>query len=438
MRFAGRLEPGQTDDVSEVFLVASIVGLALTVNAYRPLRVFPFTTSMFFASWLTMELAPQLLAIHVVTVPILAATGALAEPSGWIGLALAAGTAAGLWGLVLQGMQTGDVVEHALREGLGEDYLEHIAPTRRVDHDLRVPWRQLILPFHMTHPDVERIRNVPYGPHGRRNRLDVYRHRERPQGAPVLLFIHGGGWSISNKDQQGKPIMLHFASRGWVCFAPNYRLSPKATWPDHIVDVKRAIAWIREHGHEYGADPSFIVVTGGSAGGHLAALAGTSGNDPRFQPGFEEADTRVQGAIPHYGVYDFLNSANIRAARARTGFLARRVMRSRPAAAREDWEAASPHWQVDRADPPFFVIHGAHDSLVPVQEARNFVHKLREVGRVPVVYVELPGAQHAFDVFPSIRTAHVIRGAERFADWAYARRLEQRAEPITLEEAANP
>src|SRR2546429_3426223 len=135
--------------------------------------------------------------------------------------------------------------------------------------------------------------------------LDVSRHRDRPTGCPTLIQIHGGGWTIGNKDQQGKPIMLHFASRGWVCFAVNYRLAPRSTWPAQIVDVKRAIAWVKEHAEEYGADPNFIVVTGGSAGGHLSALAALTPNDPAWQPGFEDADTSVQAAVPYYGVYDF-------------------------------------------------------------------------------------------------------------------------------------
>ncbi len=65
--------------------------------------------------------------------------------------------------------------------------------------------------------------------------------------------------------------MMHeLALRGWVCVAINYRLSPRATWPDHVVDCKRALAWVREHIAEYGGDPAFIAVSGGSAGGHLA------------------------------------------------------------------------------------------------------------------------------------------------------------------------
>ncbi|MBL7660064.1 alpha/beta hydrolase, partial [Escherichia coli] len=92
---------------------------------------------------------------------------------------------------------------------------------------------------------------------------------------------------------------------GWICVAINYRHSPRNTWPDHILDVKRALAWVKAHISEYGGDPDFIAITGGSAGGHLSSLAALTPNDPRFQPGFEEADTRVQAAVPFYGVYDF-------------------------------------------------------------------------------------------------------------------------------------
>ena len=99
--------------------------------------------------------------------------------------------------------------------------------------------------------------------------------------------------------------MSHLAELGWICVAINYRHSPRNTWPDHIVDVKRALAWVKAHITDYGGDPNFIAITGGSAGGHLSSLAALTPNDPQFQPGFEDADTRVQAAVTFYGVYDF-------------------------------------------------------------------------------------------------------------------------------------
>ena len=124
----------------------------------------------------------------------------------------------------------------------------------------------------------------------------------------MLLQVPGGAWMTGNKRGQAHPLMSHLAELGWVCVAINYRLSPRSTWPDHIVDVKRALAWTKEHIAEYGGDPDWIAITGGSAGGHLSSLAALTANDPQFQPGFEEADTRVQAAVPFYGVYDFTRS----------------------------------------------------------------------------------------------------------------------------------
>ena len=109
---------------------------------------------------------------------------------------------------------------------------------------------------------------------------------------------------IGDKREQGLPLMFELARRGWVCVTINYRLSPKATWPDHIVDVKRAVGWVRQHISEYGGDPGFIAVTGGSAGGHLSSLLALTAGDPAFQPGFEDVDCSVDACVPMYGVYD--------------------------------------------------------------------------------------------------------------------------------------
>src|SRR5438105_7193731 len=326
-----------------------------------------------------MDLSPQSFVVQTGLTLGFSLSGGLAGTSGEVALGFSLASLVCLAYLVAVSMRTRHVAEDALRETLGDDYLTRIS-RRHPDYDLRVPWRQLVLPFWMRHPDVERIRNVPYGEVRRRNLLDVYRHRDRPTGCPTLIQIHGGGWTIGNKDQQGKPLMLHFASRGWVCFAPNYRLAPRSLWPAQIVDVKRAIAWVKEHAEEYGADPNFIVVTGGSAGGHLAALAALTATDPVWQPGFEDADTSVQAAVPYYGVYDFTRTES-RANRSLVRLLQRTVFRKKLRDARDEFAAASPVYRVNEDAPPFFVIHGAHDSLVPVTETRRFVEKLREVSR---------------------------------------------------------
>ena len=167
---------------------------------------------------------------------------------------------------------------------------------------------------------------------------------------PALVQIHGGGWVIGDKREQGIPLLTHMAAQGWVGFNVNYRLSPGATFPDHLVDCKRAVAWIREHADDYGIDPDFICVTGGSAGGHLTALVGTTVGDPRFQPGFEGADTSVAAAVPFYGIYDFTPSGAFGAdPEIYRRFLEPMVMKAFVSEEPERYEEASPLHHVHEA-----------------------------------------------------------------------------------------
>lgn len=415
--------------VTTVFLVLSIIGFLLVANALRPLPISIFAIFTFFSGWLVSELAPFHLVLHVVAVILFVAAGAVEGTAGVVALVLSVMTAFGLVYLIVQASRVGAVVEAALKQGLGEDYAEHISPEFAELEDPIVPLRSLTLPFRFRHKDVTRIRNISYGPYGHRNHLDVYRPKRKVEGAPVLFQIHGGGWVIGDKREQAIPLMLHMAARGWVCVAANYRLSPRATFPEHLIDLKKALAWIREHIAEHGGDPDFVVVTGGSAGGHLTALVGLTQNDPRLQPGFEDVDTSVAAAVPYYGVYDFVNDFDIKVNEGRAKyFLERMVVKSKRSEDPETWKLASPQALVSADDPPFFVLHGAHDTLVNVEEARRFVAKLRAASESPVVYAELPGAQHAFDIFPSLRTGHVIRAVERFLDYVYSGHLSAKVE----------
>jgi acetyl esterase/lipase len=393
--------------VSIAYLVLAALGLLAVFNAMRPLKLTPALLPAFFSAWLTAELAPQLLVATVIETVVFVLLGAVHDVRGVVALVFSLLTVLGLVRLIRTSEAAADVADRALAE-LPD------GPTPDADVEVTSRLRRFFVPMSFSHPDVERVVDVPYSDLSKRHRLDVYRHKDHPVGCPTLLQVHGGGWVIGDKREQGRPLMLHLASRGWVCFAPNYRLSPRATWPDHLVDVKRALAWVRTNGEEYGADPGFLVLTGGSAGGHLVALAALTANDPRYQPGFEDVDTNVSGCVPYYGVYDLVGETGTKAARVRRRHLLDRlVMKTQEEQVYKD---ASPVEAVRADAPPFLVIHGRNDTLVPVQEARLFVERLRAVSSSPVVYIELPGTQHAFDVFPSIRSAHVVRAVGRFVE----------------------
>ena len=411
------------------FLRRQLVTAALTANAIRPVPGFRTGVPAFFAGWLTTELAPHLLALTAADATANALSDRRRDP---VGLAVAGATSAGLAYLVALSRRVQHEAEDALVEGLGVDYVEQLdsPPT---DADLATPWRKLVNPFRMREVGLRVEKDVRYSDAGRRGLLDLYLpDQDDLAGAPVLLQVHGGGWTIGNKDQQGIPLMQHMASKGWVCVAINYRLAPRDPFPAHVIDVKKAIAWIRDHIADYGGNPDYIAITGGSAGGHLTALAALTPNDPAYQPGFEDVDTTVQAAVPHYGVYDFAGVTGLRSAELlRDAFLAPRIIQKPWPEARAEFEAASPLLRVTPDAPDFFVIHGVHDTLVPVAQARLFVEELRAVSKKTVVYAELPGTQHAFDIFPSIRSAHIVRAIDRYLHWHWSgwRAAQDAAEP---------
>src|SRR6202000_1422106 len=132
--------------------------------------------------------------------------------------------------------------------------------------------------------------DIAYGPDTRDNLLDIWRHRDIEAGdrAPVLLQIPGGAWTVNGRRPQGYPLMSRMAELGWVCVSVDYSKSPRKSWPAHIIDVKRALAWVRENIADYGGDPDFVTVTGGSAGGPFGPPVALTANDPRLQPGFED------------------------------------------------------------------------------------------------------------------------------------------------------
>jgi len=407
------------------YLVVIAGALLFTLNGLRPLyRPMVLSGLSFFAGWPTVEAAMQ----HIGWQALLAAwvfhdgAGLDAWP-GYLALAITALNWAGLAWLAVQGFCARAVLARQLavqRELFDPD---PATGELRIDPgppDSTIP---LALPIFIPR-SVERIGHIPYCENdGRPVRLDLYRPRSRTGPLlPVLLHLHGGGWVVGGKRQQGRPLMFHLASQGWICVSANYRLSPRATFPDPLLDAKQALRWIKQNIEEYGGDPDFVVVEGNSAGGHLAALLALTPGMPEYQPGFEDLDLSVQACVSMYGVYDLIDPDGL--ANPGLHFFARlTLMKARPEEAPELYERASPvRWLRDDA-PPFLAVHGTHDTLVPVQSARRFVEVFRERTTVPLTYLELPGATHAFDIFHSPR-ANATVGA--VATWLRAQHRRHR------------
>ena len=408
-----------------IYLFLALFSAFSTFAAIVQARKISYLAPVYFlCAWLCGELALLHIIWQVALTAVIAFFGGLSEPLVQTGLWVFAVSWLGMVYLHCQALDTSGRLRPALGKGLGEDYRQNIPPERRQHLSDIISSRDWLRPFHFSRPGVQEHNNIAYGDAGKRNLLDIYQpQEEREGGFPVLLQVHGGAWIIGEKEQQGKPLMYHMAQRGWICVAINYRLSPKAVFPDHIIDVKKAIAWIRQNISEYGGNPDFIAITGGSAGGHLSSLASLTPNRREWQPGFEDIDTTVQAAVPIYGVYDFLDRNNIRSGMSMESLLSDKVMQCAPTEKREAWEAASPISHVSDEAPPMFVIQGTHDTLVWVEEARAFVSALQAVSRESVVYAELPGAQHAFEIFHSVRTEQTVNSVADFLEWSHARWL---------------
>jgi acetyl esterase/lipase len=411
------------------YLALSAVGLACAACAVRPIYAHSvLAIASRFAGWPTSELPIQGIILSLTLLGALAVSGALRTWPGEMG-AMASATTCVL--LVLAYRRIGrarGVMQEAVGSAFGSSYGGALAAEARAWAEASVRRIQLVLPT-SGDPRIETLRDIPFEPREPTLMLDVHRPRGAQGEGPILIHLHGGAWMAGGRRYQGLPLMRHLARLGWRCFSVDYRLSPRATFPDHLIDVKRAIAFVRQHGAEYGGDTGFIAIAGTSAGGHLAALAALTPNEAEYQPGFAEADTRVDACIPFDGIYDFLDRHDQWPNPMIRLVLERFVMKAKRGEAREAFDKASPFSRAREDAPPFLVVHGDCDSMVTVNEARRFVEELRARSRAPVAYAEIPGAQHAFTLLPSVRTVHVVRGAAAFLAWAYSASRTARASP---------
>ena len=229
----------------------------------------------------------------------------------------------------------------------------------------RRPWARILrAPLFPGRPGVVRVRGLAYGG-GPDRTLDVYHRRDRQASAPVLLHLHGGAFYSGNKAREARPLIRHLTSRrGFVCVSASYRLQPHVTLAGQVADVHAAIAWVRAHAAGFGAEPGTLFLAGSSAGANLAIRA------------VAEGETGIAGLICRYGYYGDL----------------------------------SPRGDM----PPMLIVHGEKDLLTSAAEARAFAERARAVSGHPVLYAELPGAHHDFDMFESIRSAAVNQAVDQF------------------------
>ena len=231
--------------------------------------------------------------------------------------------------------------------------------------------------------------DIPYATRSPAEMLDIYLPTNGTGPFPVVIAIHGGAfWRGDKADGEEAPLMpgLH---RGYAVVSVNYRLSQEATFPAQIDDIKAAVRFVRANATKYHVDPNRIAVWGNSAGGYLAALAGTSGGVTRLSDpslGNPTVSDRVQAVVDQYGVISFLNvdpqyrasgtgKANHDLAGSYESVYLGAALPTVP------WlvKAADPTTYISRDDPPFLIQHGVKDITVPVEQSTRFAAALRRV-----------------------------------------------------------
>ncbi len=415
--------------MATLYFALALLACALTLNVYRPYLGRPLPTLFgFLCGWWYGDLAPWVVVVLLLSAIPFALTGSFTEPLGVAGLLMVIGSAGAVLWQYLQGLTLRTHCEAPLREAYGETFADLIPEGLGIVPERFSAWRY-VRPFHARLPGVQVSRDLTIASvDGWPVNIDVYSPKERADtpDAPVLLQIHGGGWmeNYGDKRTQALPLMNHLAAQGWICVTVDYRLSPAHKWPAHIIDCKRALAWIRNNIADWGGNPDFVVATGGSAGGHLSSLLALTANDPVFQPGFEETDTTVAACIPFYGVYDFSDQHGLHINDGLRQAMEQYVI-GKPLSGNEElYRQGSPLHRIHSAAPPFFVVHGSHDSLTSLAEAQLFTEQLRTCSRSEVLFLELPGAQHAFDIFATPKADWCMRAVMLFANYQYGRWLQ--------------
>jgi len=250
-------------------------------------------------------------------------------------------------------------------------------------------------------PGVRLSRDIPYVPGGHElQRLDLYLPEADKSARPLVIWVHGGGWNSGSKDGCTARWLVEY---GYAVASINYRLSTHAIYPAQIEDCKSAIRFLRAHASEYGIKPDRIGAWGASAGGHLVALLGTTGDIRDFDTGTNlDQSSKVQCVVDWFGPTDFLHWGSAipdwlldSPTTAVAKLLGGRVQENQ-----ENARRASPVNFVNKDAAPFLIMQGGKDTSVPLQQSQLLDAALKKAG-VESTLTVFPGDGHGGPSFNS-------------------------------------
>ncbi|MCX7917045.1 MAG: alpha/beta hydrolase [bacterium] len=245
--------------------------------------------------------------------------------------------------------------------------------------------------------NVEIVKDVVYGEvDGVKLYLDIIKPKEISSKMPVIVFVHGGGWKSGDK-QGGTYRLIPFAQKGYFCVSINYRLSNVAKFPAQIEDCKCAIRFLRANAEKYNIDPDKIGAWGPSAGGHLVALLGTTGNTKEFdgKGGWEGYSSKVNAVCDWFGPSDFLTGIEKSEKQGSAYMVIGELLGGVIENIKEKAKKASPVYYVNKECPPFLIMHGDKDNVVPYIQSQILYEKLKE-NNVPVTLVKIKDGGHGY------------------------------------------
>ncbi|MGD8191588.1 alpha/beta hydrolase fold domain-containing protein [Brevibacillus ginsengisoli] len=235
---------------------------------------------------------------------------------------------------------------------------------------------------------AEEFIDIVYGHTAERElKLDIIKPLSTEEKFPAILYVHGGGWMSGDKRKIGGQWNSSFAQYGFVCININYRLSGEAIFPAALLDVKRAIRWVKSNAKAYNIDENKIGIWGHSSGGHLATLAALSADHPDFISE-EDVSEKVHAVVTLAGPVDLLkmgdwhNNPNSPESKFLGGSVQEQLERA---------SQASPIHYINDGTPPVFIVHGDMDQICPVQQSRLLHRELHHS-----TYLEIKGADHDF------------------------------------------